>query len=252
MVVVAQRPNVRWSLKELHDVPDVVLVDDDDHYREALSADLADRGFAVSCFADGPSFLEAMSNGTEAHVVLLDWVLPEMSGFDLLGALRDRGIGLPVIFLTGYAMVERELQALNRGAVDFVDKARGVEVLVHRLRLIIEAQRARTIDTTPETERHGDLTLHRVTARALWRQHDVGLTTTEYKIVVRLVSHKGEPQTYRAIYDTARYEGFVAGRDGYNTNVRSLVKRIRRKFLAVDPGFAEIENMQRVGYRWRA
>ena len=91
-----------------------------------------------------------------------------------------------------------------------------------------------------------------VTARALWRQHDVGLTTTEYKIVVRLVSHKGEPQTYRAIYDTARYEGFVAGRDGYNTNVRSLVKRIRRKFLAVDPGFVGIENVQRVGYRWRA
>ena len=79
-----------WAdLKGLHDVPDVVLVDDDDHYREALSADLADRGFAVSCFADGPSFLEAMSNGTEAHVVLLDWVLPEMSGFDLLGALRN-------------------------------------------------------------------------------------------------------------------------------------------------------------------
>ena len=233
-------------------MPDAVLVDDDDHYREALSADLADRGFAVSCFADGPSFLEAMCNGTEAHVVLLDWVLPEMSGFELLNALRERGIGLPVVFLTGYAMVERELQALNRGAVDFVDKARGVEVLVHRLRLIIEAQRARTVDTTPETKRHGDLTLHPATARVLWRHQDVGLTTTEYKIVVRLVSHKGEWQTYRAIYDTARYEGFVAGRDGYNTNVRSLVKRIRRKFLAVDPGFVGIENVQRVGYRWRA
>ena len=44
-------------------MPDVVLVDDDDDYREVLSADLADRGFSVSCFADGPSFLEAMSKG---------------------------------------------------------------------------------------------------------------------------------------------------------------------------------------------
>ena len=226
-------------------MPDIVLVDDDDHYREALSADLADRGFTVSCFADGPSFLEAMSNGIEAQVALLDWVLPEMSGFELLGALRERGIGLPVIFLTGYAMVERELQALDRGAVDFVDKARGAEVLAHRLRVIIEGQRALPVGTTPETERHGDLTLHPSTARALWRQRDVGLTITEYKIVVRLVSHKGEPQTYRALYDTAHYAGFVAGsgEHGYYTNVRSLMKRIRRKFLAVDSGFSEIRNV---------
>ena len=235
-------------------MPDVVLVDDDDHYREALSADLADRGFAVSCFADGPSFLEAMSNGIEAQVALLDWVLPQMSGFELLGALRERGIGLPVIFLTGYAMVERELQALDRGAADFVDKSRGAEVLAHRLRVIIESQRPLSVGIRPETELHGDLTLHPITARALWRQQDLGLTMMEYKIVVRLVAHKGEPQTYRAIYDTAHYEGFVAGsgQHGYTTNVRSIIKRIRRKFLAIDPGFAEVENMQKFGYRWRA
>jgi two-component system response regulator ChvI len=91
-------------LKGLHDVADVVLVDDDELYREALSADLADRGFAVSCFADGPSFLEAMNNGLAAEVALLDWGLPKMSGFEVLGAMRARGSDLPVVFLTGYAI----------------------------------------------------------------------------------------------------------------------------------------------------
>jgi two-component system response regulator ChvI len=240
-------------------VPDIVLVDDDDLYREALSADLADRGFAVSCFADGPSFLEAMSNGVAAEVALLDWVLPEMSGFELLGALRAHGIDLPVVFLTGYSLAERELQALDRGAVDFVDKARGTEVLAHRLRLIIDGQRqpsaslAQPPVAPPQVDQYGELALHRQTARTLWRQQDVGLTMTEYKIVALLVSRKGQVQTYRAIYDTAHYEGFVAGsgEHGYNTNVRSLLKRIRRKFEAVDPGFAAIENEQGVGYRWR-
>jgi two-component system response regulator ChvI len=140
-----------------------------------------------------------------------------------------------------------------------------VEVLAHRLRVIIESQRAppvatrpetqlyHDVDTGAETERHGDLGLHPATARALWRQHDVGLTIMEYKIVVRLVAHIGETQAYRAIYNTAHYEGFVAGNGehGYNTNVRSLIKRIRRKFLAVDPSFAEIKNEHCVGYRWR-
>lgn len=236
------------------DVPDVVLVDDDDLYRESLSAELADHGFAVSCFADAPSFLEAMNNGMAAQVALLDWVLPEMSGFELLGALRERGIGLPVVFLTGYSLVERELQALDRGAVDFIDKSRGAEVLARRLRVIIEAQRGlAAAGTTPEAERHGELALHPATARALWRQLDVRLTVTEYKIVRLLVSRKGEPQTYRAIYDAAHYAGFIAGSEdrGHHTNVRSLVKRIRRKFLAIDAGFSEIGNVAHVGYLWR-
>jgi two-component system, OmpR family, response regulator ChvI len=238
----------------MNDVPKLVLVDDDELYREALSADLADRGFAVSCFADAPSFLEAMDNGIVVQVALLDWVMPGMSGFELMGELRERGIRLPVIFLTGHSMVERELRALDRGAVDFVDKARGAEVLARRLRVILEAQRtAPAADAAPEAEQHGELALHHATARATWRQSDVRLTMTEYKMVVLLASRKGEPQTYRALYDAAHYAGFIAGSDerGHHTNVRSLVKRIRKKFVTIDSDFAEIENVAHVGYLWR-
>ena len=97
-----------------------------------------------------------------------------MSGFDLLGALRERGIGLPVVFVTGYSLAERELQALNHGAIDFVDKTRGTEVLVHRLRVIIDGQRRDPAAAMPEVERHGELTLYPLAARALWRQQDAG------------------------------------------------------------------------------
>jgi two-component system, OmpR family, response regulator ChvI len=76
------------------------------------------------------------------------------------------------------------------------------------------------------------------------------LTITEYKIVTLLVSRG--LHTYGTIYDAAYYVGFVAGsgKHGYSTNVRSLVKRIRRKFVAVAPGFSEIENVHKIGYRW--
>jgi two-component system, OmpR family, response regulator ChvI len=232
-------------------VPDVVLVDDDEHYREVLSADLVDRGFSVSCYADGPAFLEALSNGIDARIAVLDWALPLMSGFELLGTLRERGIGLPVVFLTGYSLVELELQALDHGAIDFVDKARGIEVLAHRLRVILEGQRHMSAPAMPEVERHGELALYPSTARVLWQQRDTGLTVTEYKIVRLLVSGTGI-QSYRTIYDTAHYAGFVAGSGalGYTINVRSLIKRIRRKFLAVDPGFCAIKNVHGIGYRW--
>src|SRR5262249_19090301 len=171
--VPGDRRSTRASLPALngkHDVADVVLVDDDDLFREVLSADLADRGFAVSCFADGPSFLAAVGDGIAADVALLDWFLPQGSGLELLAALRERGIDLPVVFLTGHAVAGRELQALDGGAVDYVDKARGAEIVAHRLRVIVEGRARARADAPPPVERHGDLALHPSTARAVWQE----------------------------------------------------------------------------------
>ncbi len=58
--------------------------------------------------------------------------------------------------------------------------------------------------------------------------------------------------TYRSLYDRVHYEGFIAGSgdQGYRTNVRSVIKRIRKKFREVDPTFAEIENYLAFGYCW--
>lgn len=125
---------------------DIALVDDDELYREALSADLSDRGFVVSAFAGGSLFLDALNSGLEPDAALLDWAMLDISGLALLHAMRQRGIKLPVVFLTRYAVIERELQALDDGAVDFVDKARGVDVLAHRMRVVIAGQRGFPLD----------------------------------------------------------------------------------------------------------
>ena len=79
----------------------IVLVDDDDLYREVMTGDLEDRGFAVVGFADGPALLAAVQAGLAAEAVLIDWSLPQMSGLDVLRALRAQGSALPVAFLTG-------------------------------------------------------------------------------------------------------------------------------------------------------
>jgi two-component system response regulator ChvI len=82
---------------------------------------------------------------------------------------------------------------------------------------------------------------------------DVGLTVSEYDIVHLLVSNVGRYQAYRAIYDLQYYEGFVAGQwaQGYRTNVRSSIKRIRKSFADSTRPFAEIQNSTAHGYRWR-
>ena len=99
----------------------------------------------------------------------------------------------------------------------------------------------------------GPLTLRLASHRALWEGSELPLTVTEFRIVRLLAESGAAGASYRGIYDVVHGEGFTAGDgpDGFRTNVRSLIRRIRRKFRAVEPGFAAIENLPGRGYRWR-
>ena len=118
----------------------LVFVDDDDDYREAATAEIVDLGFVVESFADGAAMLASVADGLDADVIVLDWSMPTMSGIELLPRLRREGIRLPVVFLTGRSAHSHEHLAFDRGAVDFVDKSRGVPILAKRIHAIVESQ----------------------------------------------------------------------------------------------------------------
>jgi len=230
----------------------LVLVEDDQDFREAAAAELEDLGFEVECFADGAALLEAFSNGCSADVIVLDWNLPALTGIDLIPRLRRAGVLLPVVLLTGKSTPNLENLALDHGALDFVDKTRGLPILAKRIRLILESAKKPEVMRAEEALDIGPLQLKLRVCRASWNGADVGLTLTEYKIVHLLVTNLGNHLTYRAVYDTMHHEGFIAGsgEDGYRTNVRSCIKRIRNKFRALDGNFACIANYPSFGYRW--
>jgi len=230
----------------------LALVEDDDDFREAVSNELGDHGFDVTAFGDGTALLDACTQDVDCEIILLDWSLPSVTGIDLLPKLRRMGVMLPVVFLTGRSQPAYEKLALDRGALDFVDKARGVPILAQRLRLIAESHK-KPADPEFEGNFHcGRLLLKPGISRAYWDDADVNLTLTEFKIVHLLASNIGSYVTYRAVYDCMHYVGFIAGsgENGYRTNVRSCIKRIRNKFRAIDSDFAEIDNYQSFGYRW--
>ncbi len=230
-----------------------VFVDDDDDYREAATAEFEHFGFEVIPFASGEAMLDHFERDRNADVIVLDWKLQTGLGIDFLPQLHDRGINLPVVFLTGMPTTAYEYAALDRGAVDFVDKARGIPILAKRLRLIVQMGRGPAAPSSQETLRCGKLILRPESSRATWDGMEVDLTVTEFKIIYLLVSRPGEYVTYRSIYDCVHHAGFVAGsgEEGFRTNVRSSIKRIRNKFRAFDARFSEIENYAAFGYRWR-
>lgn len=231
----------------------IILVDDDDDFREAISGELADEGFDVQAFSEGAGMFDYFAQGGTADVIVLDWRLPGVSGLDLLGQMRRRGIMLPAIFLTGMPATAYESAALDGGALDFVNKSRGAAILAKRIRLSLSPAKLPTEQKLQDVLHCGELTLRPQVSRALWRGQDVNLTVVEYNIVSLLVQSAGEYVTYRSIYDCVHHAGFIAGNgeDGYRTNVRSSIKRIRNKFRALDPEFSQIENFLAFGYRWQ-
>src|SRR6266850_885274 len=174
------------------DVIRVLLVEDDQSYREILADELSEHGFSIQSFGDGASLLAAD------------------------------------------------------------DAARGVDVLVKRLRRAVDAAKPAAHRPADKSVVCGRLVLRPGVSRAYWDQVDVGLTLGEYNIVQLLASNAGRYVTYRAIYDRLHYEGFIAGsgEHGYRANVRSAIKRIRNKFRECDPDFVEIENYTAFGYCW--
>jgi two-component system response regulator ChvI len=236
-------------MKPIH----VLFVDDDPDYREVMADELSDHGFSVRSFPDGASLLGALSATADADVIVLDWALPEMSGIDLLSQLRRHGVGLPVVFLTSHSHVAIERQAFANGAIDFIDKTRGGDIVARRLRLAAEPPVVTAGGRLHEGLVSGKLILKPAANRAHWRDVEVDLTLTEYKVVDLLVSNAGSYLTYRAIYDRMHYDGFFGGHgdQGYKTNVRACIRRIRRKFCKLDPRFGQIENSSSFGYRWR-
>jgi two-component system response regulator ChvI len=233
----------------------MLLVDDDDEFRESLSLNLMDEGFAVTTFANGPSALEHVAAGESADVILLDWRMPGMNGLEVLRELRQRGVVTPVIFLTVLSDDIYEEAALAGGAVDFIDKSRRFSILTRRIELISEGQRpvpSASQQQPPPQLRLGALELRFDISRAFWNGSAIGLTLTEFRIVSHLALKPGEDVSYRELYDLVHGKDFLAGSgaDGYRANVRTFIKRIRRKFKDLDPDFDEIHNYAGFGYRW--
>ena len=162
---------------------------------------------------------------------------------------RERGFDLPVVFLTARSTPVHERLAFQRGAVEFIDKSRGTEILAARLRLVAGNKREAVTD---KSLRYGDLLLEPDAGRVSWKGTNVDLTVSELKLVFVIASNDGRYVPYRQLYDTVHYQGFVAGsgEHGYRANVRSSIKRIRRKFQDCDPTFDEIRNYTGFGYCW--
>ncbi len=240
----------------------LVVVDDDDLFRPMLVGNLTEAGFSVREFAAPDVALNDMSADvvtpeSASDLLILDWKMPGLTGLELLQRLRQIGLMTPAIFLTSLDDVIYEEAALKAGAIDFVGKTRSFAILQRRIELALSRSEAIEISgdvqgSADSVLQTGPLLLDAGSHAVTWHERPVSLTLGEFKSVALMV-RAGRDVSYREIYDALRGENFAAGQgpDGYRANVRALIKRVRQKFIAIDPNFDAIENFPGFGYRWR-
>jgi two-component system, OmpR family, response regulator ChvI len=244
----AGAPVLLGSVNEL-DAIRVLLIEDGAIDRGLLAQELSQQGFAVQTVTSLAGAPDALG---DADVIVLCG-RADGSSIDLLFKPRRQAVGVPIVLLTDKALPAHECLALDKGAVDVICKSRGADVLARRLKRVVKASNRPDQLQSGGPEICGKLVLRSDVSRAYWNDADLGLALGEYKIVHLLASNVGRYVTYRAIYDRLHHEGFIAGSgaDGYRANVRSAIRRIRKKFRSIDPTFDKIENYSSFGYCWK-
>jgi two-component system, LuxR family, response regulator DctR len=154
----------------------VHLVDDEAPVRDALEFLFTSHGLQVRSYASGPELLAALDQGPLLGCIVLDVRMEPMSGLRVHDALVDKGVHTPVIFLTGHGDIPMAVEALKKGALDFVEKPFGDDALVDRVRhaLVSDAeQRAKLAE--------GDIRGAQL-ARLTQREHEVMLRVVAGKL----------------------------------------------------------------------
>lgn len=228
---------------------EIVLVDDDANILASVRIALEADGFRVRSYTDGHSALAALEN-QPADIGVFDIKMPRMDGLELLRKLRHNS-AMPVVFLTSKDDEIDEVFGLKMGADDYITKPFSQRLLIERIRAVLRRSAARA-DTpaaaSKSTISQGHLHLDHERHDCLWKNRPVNLTVTEFLIIDALAQRPGVVKSRDSLMDAA-YDDQIYVDD---RTIDSHIKRLRRKFRAVDASFDAIETLYGVGYRYKA
>jgi two-component system response regulator ChvI len=232
--------NIDDDTKMMHTI---ALIDDDQNILTSVSMSLEAEGFDVRTYNDGEAGLAGLL-GRPPDLAVLDIKMPRLNGLEVLERLRKTS-QIPVIFLTSKDDDEDELSGLSMGADDYIRKPFSQSLLLARIRAVLRRRDSATGGEQAMMVR-GNLALDQTRHLCTWKGQPIDLTVTEFLILKALATRPGHVKSRDQLLDAAYGEGgFVDDR-----TIDSHIKRLRKKFKAVDADFSEIETLYGVGYRY--
>jgi len=204
----------------------ILIVDDEPEIVRGLEDNLRFEGYQTSTAADGREAL-AVAAREAPDLILLDIMMPGLSGWDVCRELRGQGIDVPIIMLTARGEESDRVRGLELGADDYITKPFSLRELLARVRAVLRRPGPRH---KVEEFAFGDARVRPRGRQAFRAGRPVGLTRKEFELLVYLLEHRGEVVTRERLLDEVwGYERFPTTR-----TVDTHILRLRRKFEA-DP-----------------
>ena len=223
--------------------PRVLVVDDEPNITELVAMALRYEGFQVKTAATGRGALTAVTQFSPA-LVILDVMLPDIDGTEVLKRLNSAGAKVPIIFLTAKDATDDKVHGLTVGGDDYVTKPFSIAELMARVRVVLR----RHGTSGPETGRLSlaDLELDDEAHEVRRAGKIVGLTTTEYRLLRYLLINAGRVLTRSQILDHVWHYDF----GGDASVLETYISYLRRKIDSFEPPL--VHTVRGVGYVLRA
>lgn len=219
----------------------ILVVEDEDRIAGFLKKGLEEESYAVDIASDGMAALEWVA-GAQYDLILLDVMLPGLTGFEVCQILRQRRVDSPILMLTARDDIDDRVQGLDSGADDYLTKPFAFKKLLARIRAL--TRRTASNPTSDVVLEFADLQLDTVTHKAKRGHRDIDLTPKEYALLEFFLRHPRRPLSRTLVRESIwGYDYFGA------SNVVDVYVRHLRQKLESGGEPALIHTVRGVGYQ---
>lgn len=216
----------------------ILIIEDEQNIARVLELELQFEGYETGVAHTGTEGL-ILYREASWDLILLDIMLPEMNGLDVLKRIRATEFETPVLLLTAKDAVSDKVAGLDLGANDYITKPFEMEELLARIRVTLRFRQKQTVEEDPYLKTVGQLTMHTQMREVTWQGNVVDMTKREFELLSYFVEHPKQVLTREQILDA------VWGYDYYgDTNVVDVYVRYLRQKLDAKI----IQTVRGVGY----
>ncbi len=214
----------------------LLIVEDEIGIQNFLKQGLEEEGFIVDTASNGIEGLDKFSTGNY-DLLLLDWMMPQLTGLELCKKIRETNSQVPIIFLTAKDTVQETIEGLKSGANDYIKKPFSFEELLERIKIHFRN------DIEDKVLKLGSITLNKDKHQVLSNEKEVSLTQREFELLEYLIKNKGKVCTRTNIIEDVWDIHFE-----YDTGVIDVFMNAIRKKLNLSKDEELIKTIRGVGY----
>ncbi len=219
----------------------IAIIEDEPDIRRILRDFLVNNGCTVSEAADGLAASELLAK-EQFDLVLMDLMLPNISGERLIAGLRTRS-DTPVIVISARSMLETRLEVLRLGADDYILKPFDLNEVLVRMEVVLRRTGRAEL---PETLTYGGLTIYPAENRACWEGSPLSLTAKEFQLLLLFMEHPQKVYSKANLYESVWGEEYCYEDNTVSVHVSNLRSKLKKA-----SGSDLIETVWGIGYRMK-